>query len=441
MAARRAPAGTRGRPGGHSPTRHRCWRAIASAGLLLAAGAACAPAPPPADDRDAGAPAAAAPAGLHSIELQGDAASRYETESDGRSHLGAVIARRFPDLAVAACLERAAQAHADLPAGLDLQVPLAFTEFALHWAGCPDPTTSLSVLLTSEPGPGPMLEQLAMVLHGASFTHVGAATSPATPPYAARWFVLLVDRRMSMSPVESAGEPGAQLPLQFRLDERYTGATIAVTRPRGEIEESAVGLSNGTAVAGVRLADEVGTQWIELIGHGPSGPEVLALFPVEVGRQPPRRWVGRPVADESWVDTTEEAESLAARLVDEDRSRFGLARLEWDPQLAAIARAHSSEMADEGYFAHLSPRTGSVVDRLEQSGYPATFAAENIAMAPTLGEAHDRLMQSPGHRAAVLTPNATHFGIGVVSRHDPRLGTVHHLTQLFVRRSPAPDGR
>jgi len=46
-------------------------------------------------------------------------------------------------------------------------------------------------------------------------------------------------------------------------------------------------------------------------------------------------------------------------------------------------------------------------------------------------------MRSPGHRAAVLLPDATDFGIGVESRQDPRRGRVHHVTQIFVRRSRA----
>jgi hypothetical protein len=363
---------------------------------------------------------------------------RYQTDPDAPSPLGAAIRGRFPDLGFAACLERAAQAHSDLPPGFEQHIPLAFTEFALHWAGCPDPSASLSVLLTSEPGPRAMLDQLEKLLQRDRFSHVGAAASPAPPPYHTRWFILLVDRRMSMVPVPTSGDPGADLPLQFRLDDRFTAATLAVTSPRGSVATTAVGVGGGWAVAGVALAEEPGTQWVELIGLGPAGPEVLALFPIAVGRTPPVHWVGRQPADESWVDTTDEAESLAARLIEDDRARFGLSRLTWDPELAAVARAHSAEMADEGYFAHVSPRTGSVADRLEHAGYPATFAAENIAMGPTLTEAQEGLMRSPGHRAAVLAPEATHFGVGVASRRDPRRGTVHHLTQIFVRRAPLP---
>jgi hypothetical protein len=57
-----------------------------------------------------------------------------------------------------------------------------------------------------------------------------------------------------------AAAPAAQLPLQFRLDASYHRATIAVTTPRGLMQTIPVGLSSGWAVAGVALADEVGTQ-------------------------------------------------------------------------------------------------------------------------------------------------------------------------------------
>ena len=86
---------------------------------------------------------------------------------------------------------------------------------------------------------------------------------------------------------------------------------------------------------------------------------------------------------------------------------------------------------------HLPPSTGSVVDRLDAAGYSATFVAENIAMGSSLTEAEESLLRSPGHRAAVLSPEATHFGVGVASRRDQGFGTVHYLTQIFVRR-PRP---
>ena len=74
------------------------------------------------------------------------------------------------------------------------------------------------------------------------------------------------------------------------------------------------------------------------------------------------------------------------------------------------------------------------MDRLERSGYPTSLAMENIAMAPTLAEAQESLMRSPGHRAAILSPEATHFGVGVATRTAPGHGTVRHITQVYAQR-------
>jgi hypothetical protein len=281
------------------------------------------------------------------------------------------------------------------------------------------------------------VDHLTEILAENSYTHVGFAMTPARPPFDFRWCVLLVDRRFELRPVPAAGDPGAPVPLQFRLEGDYSRAQVAITSPRGATHTVEAGLGGQWVVASVPLADEVGRQWVELIGYGSSGPHVVSLFPIEVGRRAPRTWVGFPRPDESWIGSVDEAESFAADLVHQDRERHGLPKLEIDPALTRIARSHSLEMSSAGYFAHVSPVTGSVVDRLDAAGYSATFVAENIAMGSLLTEAEESLLRSPGHRAAILSPEATHFGAGVASRRDEDFGTVHYLTQIFVRR-PTP---
>ena len=96
-------------------------------------------------------------------------------------------------------------------------------------------------------------------------------------------------------------------------------------------------------------------------------------------------------------------------------------------------------MAASGYFAHVSPVTGSIVDRLASIDYEAGFAAENIAMSASLAEAQEGLMRSPGHRATVLSTDATHFGVGVVRDNRDDVGPVYVLTQVFA--SPFPITR
>jgi len=376
-----------------------------------------------------------------SIELETDAAPFYRARqtSDDDSPLANSIRRRFPRLAVDGCLLRAARAHLEVPAGVENRMPLAFTEFALHWAGCPDPSATVGLLRSNETGAGVMLDYLTDLVASDSYTHVGVARGAAAVPYRSRWIILLVNRRFSLEPAPSSGDPGGNLALQFRVDPQFTGASIVVTDPAGSTWTVDPGVSGGLVVAGVPLSSRPGRQWVELVGHGPSGPQVLALFPVAIGRDPPRAWVGRVRPDETWIATAEQAESFAGELVQQTRDRFDLPRLERDQELDAVARAHSRDMAAAGYFAHVSPTTGSVVDRLEARGYSAFSAAENIAMGPSLGEAQDSLMRSPGHRAAILDTRSTHFGVGVAITESQEYGRVYILTQVFVTRPAVRD--
>jgi uncharacterized protein YkwD len=377
---------------------------------------------------------------VFSVQLSGPPAGFYRAEAEvgTGSPLERRVRGRFPGLRIDPCLQRAAAAHLEVETALVDHLPLAFTEFAMHWAGCPDPSATVSVLLTTEDGDEALLDQIEELTANEEYTHIGVARDAAEPPYRARWLVLLTNRLFTLRPVPTSVEGGGTLPLQFRVDDRFARVTVAVTRPRGEIETFNAGLGGGQAVAAVPIAGQVGRQWIELIGHGRQGPHVLALFPVAIGRPPPEIWVGSPRPDERWVDTVEEAEELASDLIRKDRARFDLPEIQRDPRLDAIARQHSIEMASSGYFAHVSPSTGSVADRLQAQGYQASFAAENIAMGSLLIEAQESLMRSPGHRAAILSPEATHFGVGVAFR-DQEVGPVSLLTQVFVTRLEDAD--
>jgi len=89
-----------------------------------------------------------------SIELPGEPAETYVAASgDGSSSpLARRIHGRFPALELSECLRRAAVAHLAVPESVADSMPLSFTEFALHWAGCPDPSATVGVLKSSETG-------------------------------------------------------------------------------------------------------------------------------------------------------------------------------------------------------------------------------------------------------------------------------------------------
>jgi uncharacterized protein YkwD len=120
-------------------------------------------------------------------------------------------------------------------------------------------------------------------------------------------------------------------------------------------------------------------------------------------------------------------EDRLLEMVNEERLRANLKPLKADPELAALARAHSGDMFARGYFSHVTPDGRDLGDRMRQASLGYLAAGENLALAPTLPMAHRGLMNSPGHRANILRRQFGRVGIGVLD------GGVHGLmvTQDF----------
>jgi uncharacterized protein YkwD/uncharacterized membrane protein required for colicin V production len=136
-----------------------------------------------------------------------------------------------------------------------------------------------------------------------------------------------------------------------------------------------------------------------------------------------------PSTGDSPLNAVEANESEIMDLVNQERLERGLNPLEFDPSLVPVARSHSQEMLEMGYFSHVSPNTGTLGDRLNAAGVQYLSAGENLAYAPTVGVAHRGLMQSDGHRENILDPSWERMGVGVLSAPD---GTIM-VTQLFAR--------
>jgi hypothetical protein len=109
-----------------------------------------------------------------------------------------------------------------------------------------------------------------------------------------------------------------------------------------------------------------------------------------------------------------------------------------DEALAAVARTHSQDMSDRGFFGHVSPTTGTPDDRLRGAHLLYAVRGENVALAASARDAHESLMQSPGHRELMLTPDFTHVGIGAVVRSDSAGSARVYVTMEFVREKPVP---
>ena len=120
-------------------------------------------------------------------------------------------------------------------------------------------------------------------------------------------------------------------------------------------------------------------------------------------------------------DKTEEkpAEPLSAaqevlRLVNLRRAENGLAPLTLSDKLCELAALKAEDMAANNYFDHTSPTYGTPFEMMKQFGVSYRSAGENIAAGlRTPEEVMDAWMNSPGHRANILSADYTELGVGV----------------------------
>ncbi|GAB3311387.1 hypothetical protein GCM10027451_23270 [Geodermatophilus aquaeductus] len=100
-------------------------------------------------------------------------------------------------------------------------------------------------------------------------------------------------------------------------------------------------------------------------------------------------------------------------LVNQERAAAGCAPVAADAALAGVARAHSVDMRDRGYFSHTTPEGLDPFDRARAAGV-GYARAENIARGQADPAAvMDAWMNSPGHRANILDCSLTKLGVGV----------------------------
>lgn len=117
-------------------------------------------------------------------------------------------------------------------------------------------------------------------------------------------------------------------------------------------------------------------------------------------------------------------------LVNADRKKNGLSELTIDYEVSRVARIKAQDMADNDYFSHTSPTYGSPFEMLKKFGVSYSAAGENIAGNNTVQNAETAFMNSPGHRANILSSRYTAVGIGIVN--DDRYGLI--FVQMFVNR-------
>jgi uncharacterized protein YkwD len=240
----------------------------------------------------------------------------------------------------------------------------------------------------------------------------------------------LQETHLALSPVPRRLARGSDAPIAGKLIGRYRQARVVVTSPDGKVTEQEPSPREGWVRGKVECAAD-GRYQVEVTADDASGTAVLANFPVFCGVDPPAV-APRGAGTRQARVTAEAAEQDVLALVNRDRAAAGLGAVTWDPRLAGIARAHSRDMADHDFVGHVSPRTGTALDRVHKGGLAPELILENVGRAYSAQEAEAGFMASPGHRANVVEPRATKLGVGIVLG-APVTGTIPlYITQILT---------
>lgn len=112
--------------------------------------------------------------------------------------------------------------------------------------------------------------------------------------------------------------------------------------------------------------------------------------------------------------TAEEARSI--QFHDSTRASNGLASLCVSSRLTDAARGYSQDMINRGYFSHTTPEGTTFAARIQAQGYSFRTAGENIAYGSGSAAGPDNRftawMNSPGHRANILSSSFQEIGVG-----------------------------
>jgi uncharacterized protein YkwD len=147
-----------------------------------------------------------------------------------------------------------------------------------------------------------------------------------------------------------------------------------------------------------------------------------------------------PTPEERGSNLQAAAEQIFA-LANDARARVGVGRLEWDPALAAAALEHCQRMAMEGPSAHRYGGEPDLSSRAAQAGAHFSVIEENVAVGPSADAIHEEWMQSPGHRANLLSPDVDRVGVAVVAARSVLYAVADYSRAVQQLTAPQVEAR
>ncbi len=298
-------------------------------------------------------------------------------------------------------------------------VSYQLVEFALHRHGIVEPSPHLVVMRASEADQDAILRELEVrlstILAESNFARVGVGVAPQDNGDSVI-VLALQSSSITTQPIPRSLQRGSQIALKGQVAAPFRDPHVYVTRESGDVETLPLQIgAEGAFTAQISCKNRSGKQQIEITASDHTGSTVLANFPLWCGVTPPEAITVEVGGDDSsqYANATA-AEAVMVEMINRDRKAHGLAPVAAESRLGAVSRAHSKDMYESGFVGHVSPNTGNASDRVLAGGIRTAVVLENVARAYGLREAQDGLMNSPGHRANILSKSATHVGVGIV---------------------------
>ncbi len=137
-------------------------------------------------------------------------------------------------------------------------------------------------------------------------------------------------------------------------------------------------------------------------------------------------------SDSSYIAEIEQA---IFQRVNQERAAAGLPALSYNGTMESYARIKSKDMGDRGYFDHKDPEGRLITEKMKADGVSYRAWGENIAYIQGVNgnstlatQFMDNWMNSPGHRANILSSNFSSIGVGVY-----KIGNTYYATQEFYK--------
>jgi len=128
-------------------------------------------------------------------------------------------------------------------------------------------------------------------------------------------------------------------------------------------------------------------------------------------------------------------EQLIFQKVNEERAKVGASTLTYNSTMEKYARIKSQDMGDKNYFAHEDLQGNLMTERMKNDGVTYKAWGENIAYIGGVTDENElanqfmtNWMNSPGHKANILSTNFSSIGVGVY-----KIGNKVYATQEFYK--------